>query len=118
VRLVDAALGTSGSGTQFFVDRGRRFGHILDPRSGLPVEGVLSSTVIAPHAADADALSTALYVLGPAGLERIAPAGGDCAAVLVVPARNPANVRVLTANLDPQLVEWDPGEGLEVVRVV
>jgi len=74
--------------------------------------------VIAPRAADADALSTALYVLGPAGLERIAPAGGDCAAVLVVPARNPANVRILTANLDPQLVEWDPGEGLEVVRVV
>jgi len=118
VTLVDAALGTSGSGTQFFVDRGRRLGHILDPRSGLPAEGVLSSTVIAPRAADADALSTALYVLGPAGLERIAPAGGDCAAVLVVPARNPANVRILTANLDPQLVEWDPGEGLEVVRVV
>jgi len=118
VTLVDAALGTSGSGTQFFVDRGRRLGHILDPRTGVPAEGVLSSTVIAPRAADADALSTALYVLGPAGLERIAPAGGDTAAVLVVPARNPASVRVLTANLDPELVEWDPGEGLEVVRVV
>ena len=104
--LVDAALGTSGSGTQFFVDRGRR------------LEGVLSATVITPQAADADALSTALYVLGPAGLERIAPAGGDTAAILVVPSRNPASVRVLTANLDPDLVEWDPGEGLEVVRVV
>ena len=45
-------------------------------------------------------------------------AGGDTAAILVVPARNPAIVRVLTANLDPELVEWDPGEGLEVVRVV
>jgi thiamine biosynthesis lipoprotein len=116
--LVDAALGTSGSGTQFFVDRGRRLGHILDPRSGVPAEGVLSATVITPQAADADALSTALYVLGPAGLEQIAPAGGDTAAILVVPARNPASVRVLTANLDPELVEWDPGEGLEVVRVV
>ena len=118
VTLVDAALGTSGSGTQFFVDRGRRLGHILDPRSGVPAEGVLSATVITPQAADADALSTALYVLGPAGLERIAPAGGDTAAILIVPARNPASVRVLTANLDPDLVEWDPGEGLEVVRVV
>ena len=116
--LVDAALGTSGSGTQFFVDRGRRLGHILDPRSGVPAEGVLSATVITPQAADADALSTALYVLGPAGLERIAPAGGDTAAILVVPSRNPASVRVLAANLDPDLVEWDPGEGLEVVRVV
>lgn len=118
VTLVDTALGTSGSGTQFFVDRGRRLGHILDPRTGVPAEGVLSSTVIAPRAADADALSTALYVLGPAGLEQIAPAGGDTAAVLVVPARNAASVRVLTANLDPELVVWDPGEGLEVVRVV
>ncbi len=118
VTLVDAALGTSGSGTQFFVDRGRRLGHILDPRTGVPAEGVLSSTVITPQAADADALSTALYVLGPAGLEQIAPAGGDTAAILVVPARNPTSVRVLTANLDPELVEWDPGEGLEVVRVV
>jgi thiamine biosynthesis lipoprotein len=118
VTLVDAALGTSGSGTQFFVDRGRRLGHILDPRTGVPAEGVLSSTVITPQAADADALSTALYVLGPAGLERIAPAGGDTAAILVVPARNPASVRVLTANLDPELVAWDSGEGIEVVRVV
>lgn len=118
VTLVDAALGTSGSGTQFFVDRGRRLGHILDPRTGVPAEGVLSSTVITPQAADADALSTALYVLGPAGLEKIAPAGGDTAAILVVPARSSATVRILTANLDPELVEWDPGEGLEVVRVV
>ena len=118
VRLVDAALGTSGSGTQFFVDRGRRLGHILDPRTGVPAEGVLSSTVIAPQAADADALSTALYVLGPGGLERIAPAGGDTAAILVVPSRNAASVRVLTANIDPEQIDWDPGEGLEVVRVV
>ena len=118
VRLVDAALGTSGSGTQFFVDRGRRLGHILDPRTGVPAEGVLSSTVIAPQAADADALSTALYVLGPGGLERIAPAGGDTAAILVVPSRNAASVRVLTANIDPERIDWDPGEGLEVVRVV
>jgi thiamine biosynthesis lipoprotein len=118
VRLVDAALGTSGSGTQFFVDRGRRLGHILDPRTGVPAEGVLSSTVIAPQAADADALSTALYVLGPGGLERIAPAGGDTAAILVVPSRNAASVRALTANIDPEQIDWDPGEGLEVVRVV
>jgi hypothetical protein len=46
------------------------------------------------------------------------PAGGETAAILVVPARHSASVRVLTANLDPDLVEWDPGEGLEVVRVV
>ena len=40
IPLADRALGTSGSGTQFFVDRGRRLGHILDPRTGLPATGV------------------------------------------------------------------------------
>ena len=64
LRLYDEALSTSGSGTQFFVHNGRRYGHILDPRSGWPAEGVLSATVIAPTAARAEALSTALYVLG------------------------------------------------------
>ena len=118
VTLVDRALGTSGSGTQFFVDRGRRLGHILDPRSGMPAAGVLSSTVIAPQAADADALSTALYVLGPEGLGQIAPAGGDTAAVLVVPSRNASSVRVLLANVDPELFRLDPAEGVELVRVV
>lgn len=63
-RLIDQALGTSGSGTQYFHHQGKRYGHILDPRTGWPADGVLSSTVIAPTAAEADALSTALYVMG------------------------------------------------------
>ena len=63
--LKDRALATSGSGTQFFIHEGRRYGHILDPRSGWPAEGVLSVSVLAPTAATADALSTAFYVMGP-----------------------------------------------------
>lgn len=118
VTLVDRALGTSGSGTQFFVDRGRRLGHILDPRTGRPAEGVISATVIAPEAADADALSTALYVLGPPGLAVVAPSGGDTAAILVVPARSAGSVRVLTANLAPELLDEVAAEGVELVRAV
>jgi len=108
ITLDDCALGTSGSGTQFFVERGRRLGHLLDPRSGRPAEaGVISATVIAPEAADADALSTALYVLGEPGLPCIAPAGGSVAAILVVPGGQPATVRVLTANLAADLVRFE-----------
>jgi FAD:protein FMN transferase len=62
--LCDQALGTSGSGTQFFHYQGKRYGHILDPRTGWPADQVLSATVIAPTAEQADALSTALYVKG------------------------------------------------------
>jgi len=62
--LHNQALGTSGSGTQFFHHQGKRYGHIIDPRTGWPAEKVLSATVIAPNAEKADALSTAFYVAG------------------------------------------------------
>jgi thiamine biosynthesis lipoprotein len=114
VQLIDRALGTSGSGTQFFIERGRRLGHILDPRTGVPAEGVLSATVVAPTAAEADSLSTALYVLGPAGLARVAPAGGAVGAILVAPGKAAGAVRVITANLDEDLFAIEPGEGVEV----
>jgi FAD:protein FMN transferase len=65
VRLRNRALGTSGGQFQSFRHEGRRYGHILDPRTGRPADGVLSATVVAPTAAMADALSTAFYVLGP-----------------------------------------------------
>ena len=113
VAVENRALGTSGSGTQFFIDRGRRLGHILDPRSGVPAEGVLSATVIAPSAAEADSLSTALYVLGPEGLPRIAPPGGPVAAILVVPGTAAGAVRLLAANLDADVLTIEPGEGVE-----
>lgn len=62
--LCDQALGTSGSNIQYFRHEGRRYGHILDPRTGWPAEQLLSVSVLARTAAEADALSTAFYVLG------------------------------------------------------
>lgn len=114
ILLRDRALGTSGSGTQFFVDRGRRIGHILDPRTGLPAEGVVSATVIAESAADADALATALFVLGAEGLEA-AVAAGASGAILVLPAG--ATTRVVIANLAADEVEVEPEPGLTIDRV-
>jgi len=113
IRLEDRALGTSGSGTRFFVERGRRFGHILDPRTGLPVEGVLSATVLARSAAEADALATALYVLGAAGLPLVAPPGGDVAAILVLPSPT-AGPSVVVANLDEARLSIEPEPALDV----
>ena len=65
VWLRDAALGTSGAGTQFAIIDGTRYGHVIDPRSGRPCHGLLSASVICWSAADADALSTAFLVGGP-----------------------------------------------------
>ncbi len=68
----DAAVVTSGNYRRFFEIEGRRFSHIIDPRTGWPADLVPSVTVIAPHGAEADALATAVSVLGvDAGLELV-----------------------------------------------
>jgi thiamine biosynthesis lipoprotein len=63
--LTDSAIATSGDYEQYFLADGRRFSHIIDPRNGWPVETVASVVVIAAKGADADALATGLFVLGP-----------------------------------------------------
>lgn len=63
--LRDRGLGSSGAAFQRFEEGGRLYGHIIDPRTGEPPrDGPESVTVLAPSAADADALSTAFYLLG------------------------------------------------------
>lgn len=64
LRLRDCALSTSGSEEQFFEVDGRRYGHIIDPRSGRPAEGVTSVSVVARSTTVSDALATAFYVGG------------------------------------------------------
>jgi thiamine biosynthesis lipoprotein len=61
----EGSVSTSGDGEQFVADRGRRIGHIFDPRTRTPADALLSATVIARSATLADALSTAAVVLGP-----------------------------------------------------
>jgi thiamine biosynthesis lipoprotein len=102
IRLHDAALGTSGSATQFFRHQGRRYGHVLDPRSGWPAEGTLSSTVVAPSAAVADALATAFYVLGAQRAFELLPQWPDAALLMVVPGKKSGQVDVLSAGFAPE----------------
>jgi FAD:protein FMN transferase len=63
-RLRDRALGTSAATFQHLEYEGRKLGHILDPRSGWPAEAMASASVMAPTAAEADALATAFFILG------------------------------------------------------
>ncbi len=69
--LRNSALSTSGSGKQFFHHRGRRYGHVIDPRTGYPAGDLLSLTVLMPGAADADACSTGLFVVGSAAIQSL-----------------------------------------------
>ncbi len=63
--LRDVSVSTSGDYERFFVHDGVRYHHILDPRTGRPARGLRSASVVHPSAAMADALSTAVFVLGP-----------------------------------------------------
>jgi FAD:protein FMN transferase len=101
IRLADRALGTSATQFQFFRHQGRRYGHILDPRTGQPAEGVSSVTVTAPTAAMADALSTAFFVMGPelsSDYCRSHPAVGM---VMVCPSRAGEGLKIHTAGFQP-----------------
>jgi len=112
LRLRDAALGTSAAGEQHFEVDGRRFGHVLDPRTGWPAEGVRSASVVTSEAAVADALSTAFLVGGPSLASPFCAARPGTMALLVLDAR-PREILVV-GRRDGVTVE--PAEGVRVVE--
>ncbi len=66
VELSGEALSTSGDYRNAFTIGGRRYGHIIDPRTGFPVDHALAAvSVVRPTCAESSAWATALFVLGP-----------------------------------------------------
>jgi thiamine biosynthesis lipoprotein len=68
VRLRDQALSVSAIWGRWFQTDQTSYGHVLDPRTGWPVQGAVMSALVLPSATESDALSTALLTLGEAGL--------------------------------------------------
>ncbi len=99
LRLRNRGLGTSGAAFQRFEANGRTYGHILDPRTGEPADGPASVTVLAPTAAEADALSTAFYLLGPEAAAEYVAKHSAIAAVFVLAATAERAPRIVTFGL-------------------
>lgn len=104
IDLRDRAIATSAQYEQFVERDGRRYGHILDPRSGYPVDGVLSATVVAPTAMEADGWSTATFVR--AGFNPMHPG-----------SERPPWQDVLSPAPGISAVVVSPGTGLDTLRL-
>jgi len=78
-------ISTSGKYEQFVAKDGKTYGHIMDPRTGKPSEGLISVTVIARNAFECDTWDTPLFVLGPENARRKARQLENVAAILVEP---------------------------------
>ncbi len=104
VWLRDRALGTSAATHQHLEYNGRKLGHLLDPRTGWPASGLASVSVLAPSAAEADALSTAFYVGGVEMAERYCAAHPNVAALLLADGED---ATALALGLRSQEFAWN-----------
>lgn len=96
VTLHDEAVATSGGYANFFTAGDRNYAHILDPRTGRPADtDVLSASVVATDATLADALATAVYVLGLSEGSALTERLDDVEAVII--ARQPDADGILIA---------------------
>jgi thiamine biosynthesis lipoprotein len=64
LNITDMAIATSGSYEKFVIIDGKKYSHTIDPRTGFPVSGIKSVTVICPNAEIADAMATPITVMG------------------------------------------------------
>jgi thiamine biosynthesis lipoprotein len=97
LELTDGAVSTSGTYRNFFEVDGKRFPHVLDARSGWPVQHDLASvTVLAPTAMRADAWATALLILGKEEGHALAEREG-VAALFIAPGEKGFAEKVTTA---------------------
>ncbi|MDR1480660.1 MAG: FAD:protein FMN transferase [Planctomycetaceae bacterium] len=88
VCLSNNAISTSSSQKQFFRYKGHRYSHLLDPRTGVPAEGVFSVTVIAPTCTIAELLSTAFFVMGFDQAEEYQKQHPEISAMFILPTKS------------------------------
>jgi Membrane-associated lipoprotein involved in thiamine biosynthesis len=88
VRLANRAISTSGDSRQHLIVGGRRYSHIIDPRTGMGLEGRSSVSIIARTGIEADSLATAVSVLGAAKGRALADRLRDVELLMVVEAES------------------------------
>ncbi len=64
IPIDESSVATSGDYEQYFIHQGKRYSHTLDPKTGRPVSGIKSVTIVSPSAELSDALATAVFTMG------------------------------------------------------
>lgn len=110
----DESVFTSGDYERFYDYQGKRYHHIIDPRSGYPAEGFSSVTILHHDAATADAAATALLVAGPEQWREVAKKMGLSQVMVITPrgeiSMSPAMVERIRFEVSPEpdvnVVDW------------
>ncbi|MBN2329127.1 MAG: FAD:protein FMN transferase [Candidatus Omnitrophica bacterium] len=105
VRLRNQGFSSSGSELQQFEYEGKTYGHIIDPRTGWPAGHMVNVNVIAPTAAEAEALSTAFYVMGVEKTLKYCENHRDIGVLMLCSPDEKGRAEVKTANLNQDGVE-------------
>lgn len=112
--LKNRGMSTSGSGVQSFRVGGKRYGHLLDPRDGWPVEHTLSVTVLAPTAAEADALSTAFFVLGVEKTQAYCHNHSEISALIIPPPSRGKKLSPINCGIPKDEIFYEDDEQIEM----
>ncbi len=109
IAVADMAVATSGDYRRGYEIGGRRYSHLLDPRTAAPATGVRSATVMARDAVTAGALATALAVMDPAEGQRLGDSIAGTEYLLLA-----ANGRPILSRGWGALAQAPPADGMEL----
>jgi len=105
LQLKNQGFSSSGSEEQFFLHEGKRYGHIIDPRTGWPSSEVFSVSVVAPTAALAEALSTAFCVMGVEKTLEYCENRKELGVILIPMPDDKGRSEIITSNFSPDCME-------------
>ena len=95
INLLNQSVATSGDYERYVLINGQKFAHIMNPVTGIPVENMLSVTVVTPNAIDSDALSTAIFIKGAKFAEKITKKINNTNVLIIYTEKNTNKTKII-----------------------